>query len=166
MKKIRNLLSLGVIVTLMFSFANLEAQVPQQGQEQQPEIEVSDSELETFAKIMQATQELQKEAQMVLMQAIEDNPDITVQQYQEISQAKQQGGDSDLSEEEEEAFNSIQQVMQEEQKKMDENVSELLEEHEMEEERYMEINQALRSDKELQKRLEEFMPQQQQQPPQ
>ncbi len=164
MKQMRNFFSLVVIAILMFSFTVLDAQTPQEGQGQQPEIEVSDSELETFATIMQAIQEFQKDAQMVITQTIADNPDIDMQQYQEISKAKRQGQEVDLSEEEEEAFNAIQQVIQEQQKKMDEEIESLLEEHEMEQKRYMEINHALQKDKELQERLQKFMtPQQPQQ---
>lgn len=164
MKRIKNLFSLVILVTLMFSVSDLEAQIPQQGQGQQQDIEVSDSELKTFAKIMQAIQEYQKDAQMVIMEAVQKNPDITIKQYQKISQARQRGQKLDLSEKEKAAFNEIQQVTKEEQKRMDEKINSIFKEHEMGQKRYMQINKALQTDKELQKRLQQFMtPQQPQQ---
>ncbi|MFP4621593.1 MAG: DUF4168 domain-containing protein [Bacteroidales bacterium] len=166
MRKIRNLFSLAVIFALVISSVSLKAQVPEQGQDQQPEIEVSDSELENFANIMQESQKVQKEAQGVVVKAIEDNPDLEMKRYQEISQAQQQGEEVDMTDEEEEAYSAVQKVVEEEQQKMDKKMTAILEDYEMTEERYMEINKALRTDKELQKRLEEFMPQQQEQVPQ
>ena len=164
MKRIKNLFSLVILVTLMFSVSDLEAQIPQQGQGQQQDIEVSDSELKTFAKIIQAIQEYQKDAQMVIMEAVQKNPDITIKQYQKISQARQRGQKLDLSEKEKAAFNEIQQVTKEEQKRMDEKINSIFKEHEMGQKRYMQINKALQTDKELQKRLQQFMtPQQPQQ---
>jgi len=141
----------------------LKAQVPQQGQVQQQNIEVSDSELESFANIMQEAQNVQREAQMVIRNSIKENSNMEMQRFQEISKAQQKGGEVNMSQEEKEAYSGIQKVIKEEQQKMDKKMASILEDHEMDRQRYMEINQALRRDKELLSRLKQIMSQQGQQ---
>ncbi|MFW6101408.1 MAG: hypothetical protein ACOC90_08470, partial [Bacteroidota bacterium] len=128
MKTIKEFIGLFVMSVMVFSFVGVtahEGNAPRQ-------TEVSDSELEVYANIMTDLQTEQKEAQEKMREAIEENPDMDMQRYQEISQARTQGGDADMSTEEEEAFSAIQKVIEEEQQKLDKKMESLLEEHGME----------------------------------
>lgn len=158
---IKKIFSLVIVAIMTSATVGLKAQNLNQNQQQQQEIEVSDSALQTFAEIMREAQAVQKQSQGVMMKAIEEN-DLGMKRFQEISQAKRQGEDIEMTEEEEEAYASIEQVMQEEQQKMKEKMSSIIQEYSMDEQRYMEINRALRNDKELQKRLKSIISKQQQ----
>ncbi|MGM0530262.1 MAG: hypothetical protein ACQER7_02810, partial [Bacteroidota bacterium] len=140
---IKKIFSLVIVAIMTSATVGLKAQNLNQNQQQQQEIEVSDSALQTFAEIMREAQAVQKQSQGVMMKAIEEN-DLGMKRFQEISQAKRQGEDIEMTEEEEEAYASIEQVMQEEQQKMKEKMSSIIQEYSMDEQRYMEINRALR----------------------
>ncbi len=160
MKTIRFLFSSVIAMTLMMGGAVLNAQVPQ-GQDQQQEIQVSDSELESFANIMSKAQDAQNEAQMAIGKAIQNEPNLDRKRFQEIAQAQQQGNEVDMSPEEKKAYSAIQETIQKEQEKMDKKMASILKNNEMSQERYMEINQALRTDKELMNRFKNLMNKQQ-----
>lgn len=154
--KFKNLFGLVVFATMMISAVGLNAQIPGSGQNQQQEIEVSDSELQTFAEIMQQAQQLQRQAQMSIMNAVKES-DLEMNRFQEISQAQRQGQEVDMTQEEQEAYSDIQEVMNEEQEKMGEEITSVFDNSSMERQRYMEINTALRGNKELQDRLKQIM---------
>ncbi|MFP4019766.1 MAG: DUF4168 domain-containing protein [Bacteroidales bacterium] len=155
MKLLKNLFSLTVTATLILSFVSLYGQNPQQGQSQQQD--VSDEELEIFVKVLQETQDYEKKAQEEITQKIEEHPDIDLQKYQEIMQAQQQGQEADMTEEEEQAFNEMQEFAQDKQVKLDEKRGKVLEELGMSEEKFTEINQAVQSNQELMQKVQQMM---------
>ncbi|MFP4604189.1 MAG: DUF4168 domain-containing protein [Bacteroidales bacterium] len=155
MKLLKNLFSLTVTATLILSFVSLYGQNPQQGGNQQQD--VSDEELEIFVKVLQETQNDEKKAQEEISQKIEEHPDIDLQKYQEIMQAQQQGQEADMTEEEEQAFNEMQEFAQDKQVKLDEKRGKVLEELGMSEEKFTEINQAVQSNQELMQKVQQMM---------
>jgi hypothetical protein len=83
-----------------------------------------------------------------MMKAIEDNG-LDVQRYSEIEQASRSGQEVDMTAEEEKAYEETSKVVQQEQMKIQQEAQKLLNKHDFEQERYMKISQALRSDQEL-----------------
>ena len=158
--KIKNLFGLLVMAVMMTSAPVLKAQQNlnlKQGQQQQ--VKVSDSELKTFAKIMREAQGVQRQSQRVMMTAIR-NSGIEMKRFQEISRAKRQGKEVNMTEKEKKAYSTIRDTMKQEQQKMQQKMSSIIEKHSMDKKRYMEINRALRGNKELQKKLKKIMSQQ------
>ena len=159
---IKKIFGLVIVAIMMCASSGLQAQNFNQNQPQQQDIEVSDDELQTFANIMREAQAVQKQAQGTMMKAIQESG-IEMKRFQEISRAKRQGNEVEMSEEEKQAYSSIEQVMQEEQQKMKKKMSSIIEKYPMDQQRYMQINRALRKDKGMQKRLKQIISQQQKQ---
>ena len=159
--KIKNLFALVVFALMITSASGLKAQNFNQGP-QQGQIEVSDSELQTFANIMRDARTVQRQSQNSMMQAIKQSG-MNMKRFQEISRAKSQGGKVEMTEQEKQAYSSIRKVMQEEQKKMRQKMNSIIKKHSMNRQRYMQINRALRKDKNLQSRLKKLMSKQMQQ---
>ncbi|HKL38104.1 MAG TPA: hypothetical protein VJ876_04360 [Bacteroidales bacterium] len=153
MKRIQ-VITMMTMALLMVGGMTAKAQVnPNSGQQQQS-IEVSDSELQTFAKIMQKVQQEQKKSQGKMLEAIKNNG-MEVKRYQEISRAKRQGQNVEMTDKEKKAYQSVQEVMKKEQQKMRQRMQSILKQHKMGRRRYIQISRALQQDKELQKRLQE-----------
>lgn len=149
-----------VVAFLMAGITGVQAQNFNPNNQQQQEIEVSDSELQTFAQIMQEVQQAQKASQSAMLKAIKDNG-LEVQRYQEIARAKQQGQDANMSAEEEKAYQAVQEILKQEQQKMRQKMNSILENYSMDRQRYIRISRALQKDKELQQRLQQLRQQQQ-----
>mgnify|MGYP006292364173 FL=1 len=160
--KIKNLLGLVVVAVMMTASPGLKAQTLNQGQQQGQQIEVSDSELNTFAKIMRDAQSVQRQSQNSMMKAIQ-NSDIKMKRFQEISRARSQGNKVEMTEKEKQAFSEIQKVMKQEQQKMRKKMSSIIEKYSITQKRYMQINRALRKNKQLQNRLKSIIGKQRQQ---
>ncbi len=160
--KLKNLLSIVVVAVMMASSAGLKAQTLNQGQQQGQQIEVTDSELKTFVKIMREAQAVQKQSQGAMMKAIKESG-MQMKRFQEISRAQRQGNEVEMSEKEKQAYSDIQNVMKQEQKKMRKKMNEIIDKYSMERKRYMQINRALRKSKQLQSRLKSIMSNQQRQ---
>lgn len=124
-------------------------------QPQQKKIEVSDSELQTFAKVMQEVRKEQKSSQGVMLKAIKDNG-LKVKRYQEIARAKRKGQNVEMTSKEKKAYQAVQQVMKKEQQKMRKKMNSILKNYSMKRRRYIQISRALQRDKQLQKRLQEM----------
>jgi len=161
--KIRNLFGLVMVAIMMVSGAGVKAQNLNLNQnQQQAQTEVTDSELKTFAKIMREAQSVQRQSQSSMMKAIKESG-IKMKRFQEISRAKRQGNNVEMTEQEKQAYSSIQKVMQQEQQKMRKQMNALIKKYSMGKQRYMQINRALRKDKNLQSRLKKIMSKQMQQ---
>ena len=160
--KIKNLLGLVVVAVIMTASPGLKAQTLNQGQQLGQQIEVSDSELNTFAKIMREAQSVQRQSQNSMMKAIQ-NSDIKMKRFQEISRARSQGNKVEMTEKEKQAFSEIQKVMKQEQQKMRKKMSSIIEKYSITQKRYMQINRALRKNKQLQNRLKSIIGKQRQQ---
>lgn len=136
---------------LMLSVGILPAQELNMQQGQQ-DVEVSDAELERFAKAAGEIQVAQKGAQQKIRTAIEDEG-MDMMRYQQIVQAKRQGKDANMSEKEDKAFSAVQQKAMEIQRNMQGKVSKILQSHSFEGMRFQKIAQAVQTDKSLQERL-------------
>jgi hypothetical protein len=88
---------------------------------------------------------------------------MKMKRFQEISRAKRKGQNVEMSEKEKKAYSSIQKEIRKEQKKMRKKMNSIIEKHPMNQKRYMQINRALRKNKELQSRLKSLMSKQRQQ---
>ena len=160
--KIKNLLGLVIVSVMMASGPGIKAQNLNQGQQQRQQIEVSDSELETFAKIMGEAQAVQRQSQNSMMKAIKESG-MNMKRFQEISRAQRQGNEVEMSEEEKKAYSEIQKVMKQEGQKMRNKMNSIIKKYSMDRKRYIQINRALRKDKQLQSRLKSIMSNQMQQ---
>jgi hypothetical protein len=160
--KIKNLLGLIVVAVMMTTSPGLKAQTLNQGQQQGQQIEVSDSELKTFAKIMREAQPVQRQSQNNMMKAIQ-NSGIKMKRFQEISRARSQGNKVEMTEKEKKAFSEIRKVMKQEQQKMNKKMSSIIDNYSMTKKRYIQINRALRKSKQLQNRLKSIIGKQRQQ---
>jgi hypothetical protein len=159
MKRIQ-VITMMAMALLMVGGLTAKAQInPNSGQQQQS-IEVSDSELQTFAQIMQKVQQEQKKSQGKMLEAIKNNG-MEVKRYQEIARAKNQGQNVEMTDQEQKAYQAIQQVMKKEQQKMNQKMQSILKQHKMGRRRYIQISRALQQDKELQKRLQNLQSNQQ-----
>ncbi|MGM0496808.1 MAG: DUF4168 domain-containing protein [Bacteroidota bacterium] len=160
--KFKNVLSLLVVSFLFINAAVSQVPQTQQGQQQQKvDIEVSDEELKTFIEVSGELQNMQMEMRQKMGQIVKDNG-MEMKRYQEIARGEQQGQDVETSEEEEKAYSAIQNEMEQENKKLEKNMEKVLDDYDMERQRFMDISKALRQDEELQNRFQELQQQQQQ----
>lgn len=97
-----------------------------------------------------------------MMNAIKESG-MKMKRFQEISRAKRQGNEVEMTEDEKQNYASIQEVIKTEQQKMRKEMNTIIKDASMNKDRYMEINRALRQDKALQGRLKKIMGNQQQQ---
>lgn len=150
-------------------FFQLNAQELPMGQEPAAPIEVSDAELEEFVEVAVGTLEIQQQTEMQYPQIIQD-AGLTIDKFQEISQAQQMGAaneDIDASEEELNAFDKAMDDIHELNEEAQEQVVAHIESESMELERYEEIAMALQQDQELMQKVQQMlmeaegMPQQQ-----
>ena len=144
-----------VVVLMMAGATTSYGQNFNPNNQQQQEIEVSDSELQTYVKIMQEIRQEQKSSQGKMLKAIKENG-LEVKRYQEIARAKRQGKHADMSWKEKKAYQAIQKVMKQEQQKMRKKMGQVLKQYKMERRRYVRISRALQRDKQLQQRLSDI----------
>lgn len=137
----------------------------QQSQEQfqpnQPasDIEVSDEELDKFAEVSMAAQQVQGQAQQEMIAIVEEEG-LDVQTYNTIAEARfndQDESELDVSSEDIEKFNTASSEIEGMQAEVEQEMSEVVEAEGMEMERFMEINMALQQDQELQQRMQQKM---------
>ena len=128
-----------------------------------PDIEVSDEELETFAEVAQEVQELQRQARGKMQSALEEQ-DMSMEEFQQLRRKSSpqqapgqknppQGQGSKMSEEEKSQLQEAQTALMEIQQKVQQKMAAQLEAEGMEPQRFRQIAQALRQDKELQERF-------------
>ncbi len=156
----------GVFLAIFALFAvPAEAQFQQPPQDAAPQIEVSDEELQVFVDASMNAQSVQAESQQEMV-AIVDEEGIDVQTYNEIMQARQMGQSEeelDVSREDLENFESAYEKIEEVEQKMEQDLTEAIEEEGMEMERFQEINMAIQQDPELQQRVQQMIQQEQMQ---
>lgn len=144
-----------IFAALLAGLGSLNAQGQQLNmQSQGSNVEVSDAELERYVKAIQDVQAVNREMQMKVQKLIKDEG-MEVNRYQEIVKA-QRSGNSDMSEEEQKKFDNLQGKIKEEQEGMRQKYRSILQDHNFENKRFTRISQAMRSDKELQKRFREM----------
>lgn len=172
--KSQNLVTgLAVLIIAFFAIpAEAHIQQPPQFQpppQEQPQIEVSDDELQAFIDASMNAQTVQVESQEEMV-AVVDNEGIGVETYNEIMQAQQTGQaveELDVSEKDVAKFERAQEQIQEIEEEMMGKLAQAIEEKGMEMERFQEINMAIQQDPELQQRVQQKVQesQMQNQPP-
>ncbi|MFO7879472.1 MAG: DUF4168 domain-containing protein [Bacteroidales bacterium] len=148
--KLKKKLSTGLVLMGLFIAGTGFAQNGDQTSEA-----VSDEELKEFSNLQMGVQKINQEGQQVMVKGIQDN-DLTVQRYQEISQAKNKGEEPEMTEQEATAFEKSDKIVQEQQKSMRTKMDELIEKSSMSKERYIEISRLVQQDQALQQRLREM----------
>ncbi len=161
---IKNLSILGIIIGIMACSPGveetaLEEQDPQQeAMPRQPEAvdssDITDEELDQFAGAMEAIQPITNQAQAQMAETIDDS-DISMERYQEVAMAQQQGREVDLNPEEQQQLQEIEDQMQALQAEIQEEQIKGIEETGMTVQRFQQISAALQQDPELQQRFSE-----------
>ncbi len=114
---------------------------------------VSDSELKQFASAYQSIQEINQEAQMEMVSAIE-NEGMEVQRYSEIQQAQQNPAvETEVTDAETRSFENVSMVIQKIQTEAQENMIQTIEDTGLTIQRYQELAQVIQSDPELTQKL-------------
>lgn len=146
-----------------------QQQGPQQGQDapnlqqKQQTVDpssITDEELKKFAEAMQKAQKIQSEARSDMQTIVEDEG-LTFKRFQQIMMSRQSPkmkDKVDVTDEEQEKMDNIQPQMEEAQKSARKDITEAIESTGISMERFKEIGQAMRQNKELLKRYKQFQP--------
>ncbi len=139
---------------LLFSIAFLIGSISAQ---EQPKQDISDADMELFASAFQQVQSVNQQVQNEMVGAINEEG-LDIQQFNQIQQATQGGGDdADISEEDmakyQKSIQAIQKVQQEAQAKMRMAV----EESGLDMQKYQEIMRKVQEDPEIQAKLQEML---------
>lgn len=190
MNKLKAAKVLSISSVLAFSTMLAGAQVPEENSSEDKEqkrtplnmnrssqdTEVSDEELEKFVNVSQEIRKVRMKTQPKLQKAIKDEG-LTMQRYQTIQQ-KEQGGQqqrqgskmqssnpdtAEISEAEKEKFKAAQEEVQKIQKNSRSQMMKVIEKNDLSRSRFQEIAKALRSDRELQQRMQKMQKQKQEQ---
>lgn len=130
---------------------------PEFGQGQTTEVDLSDQELEQFVEAIMSAQELQMESQEEMMEIVE-NEGISVEMYNQISQAQQMGQTEEeigASAEDMENYNNALEKIMEVEERLEPQMVAAIEESGMDMQRYQEINMAVQQDPALQQRIQQ-----------
>ena len=138
------------------------------GLQAQSEQKISDEQLEKFVEISQKVQGESMKSQQKMAKLIEDEG-LTPQRFNQIYKDQQNPNkESDASEKEQKQFETAMGKIQSMNKQSQKDMEALIKKEGMEVETYMNINQKLQQDKDLQQRFRQIMsaqqPQQQKQP--
>jgi hypothetical protein len=149
----KKLYSLILVFTMAASVAF--AQVPQQMPQQQQEIDVSDGEINQFASVFVELQSMNQGVQQEMMSAVEEEG-IEVQRFNQIMQAQQDPNQEvDANEEELQNFAKASQAVEQIQAKVQKEMEKVITENDLTVQRYQQIMMAVRTDTELQQRLQQ-----------
>jgi len=136
------------------------AQVPQQMPQQQ-DIDVSDGEINQFASVFVELQSMNQGVQQKMMSAVEEEG-IEVQRFNQIMQAQQDPNkEVEANEEELQNFAKASQAVEQIQAKVQKEMEKVITENDLTVQRYQQIMMAVRSDTELQQRLQQKIQQDQ-----
>lgn len=146
--------------SLLFVFALGTASVTAQSTampQQQEKIEVSDAELEKFADVFQKMRMMNQQVQKEMM-AVVTNEDLELQRFNEIHQAEMDPNkDIETTSEEDKKYKAVVAEIEVIQPKYQKQMQEVITESDLSMERYQQLAMALRSDVELQQRLQEIL---------
>ncbi|PTX42435.1 uncharacterized protein DUF4168 [Christiangramia gaetbulicola] len=146
--------------SLLFVFALGTASVTAQSTampQQQEKIEVSDAELEKFADVFQKMRMMNQQVQQEMM-AVVTNEDLELQRFNEIHQAEMDPNkDIETTSEEDKKYKAVVAEIEVIQPKYQKQMQEVITESDLSMERYQQLAMALRSDVELQQRLQEIL---------
>lgn len=153
--KLTKLFSSLLLVFIMGS-ASVMAQTPTMPP-QQKKIEVSDAELTEFAQVFQKMRMVNQEAQQKMIQVVQEE-DFELQRFNEIHQAKMDPEkEVETTEKEEEKYKVVVAELESMQPKFQQRIEDLIKESDLSMERYQQLAMALRTDPQLQQRLQAIM---------
>jgi len=149
----------GILTVMLIWGGTLQAQVQKSMPQQNVDITVNDKELKRFKKAVTEIQAIQQQSGAKMQKAIKD-AGMTVQRYQEIDKKNRSGGQPEFKEGEKQKYSDAQKKVQTEQQAMSQKMQTVLDDHNFKQQRFMEINKALRQDEELFKRFQKIKVQQ------
>jgi len=125
--------------------------------QQQEKIEVSDAELSQFADVFQKMRMMNQEAQKEMMAVIQEE-DLELQRFNEIRQAKMDPEkEVQTTDVENKKYKAVVSELEEMQPELQKKMQEVIAGSDLSMERYQQLAMALRSDAELQQRLQQMM---------
>ncbi|SDR67044.1 DUF4168 domain-containing protein [Gramella sp. MAR_2010_147] len=125
--------------------------------QQQEKIEVSDAELAQFAEVFQKMRMMNQEVQKEMMAVVQEE-DFELQRFNEIHQAKMDPEkEIETTKEEDEKYKEVVADLEEMQPEFQKKMQNVISESDLSMERYQQLAMALRSDADLQQRLQEMM---------
>ena len=146
--------------SLLFVFAVGTASVTAQSTtmpQQQEKIEVSDAELAQFADVFQEMRMMNQQVQQEMMEVV-TSEDFELQRFNDIHQAKMDPNkEIETTSEEDEKYKAVVAEIEVIQPKYQKKMEEVITESDLSMERYQQLAMALRSDVELQQRLQEIL---------
>lgn len=138
-----------------------QSQQPQQqgqlglNQQSAPEVDVSDKEVNVFAKAAMKAQKIQMQSQKKMVSAIQDEG-LDVQTFQVISRTTQMGQAPDsISSEQMDKFDSANKSLKKIQTDIQNQISSIVEDAGMEMQRFQKISRAAQQDTQLQRRIQQ-----------
>lgn len=144
-----------------------QGQQGQQGQQQKPQLkkqqsidpsDISDEDLEQFAKAMDAARKVQSEAQADMKKIVEDEG-MTFKRFQQLMMSKKSKKlkqKMNITDEEKSKMKNLQPKMQKAQQAAQKEIMKTIKESGISMERFKKISRALRQNKELMKRFKEI----------
>ena len=145
-----------LLVVFALGTGTAMAQTPQAPAANQ-QIEVTDAELTEFAQIFQQVRVVNQQAQQEMIQVVQEE-DFELQRFNEIHQTKMNPQkEAELTEKEEKQYALVVEELETIQPKFQKKMENIISESELSMERYQQLAMALRSNPELQKRLQEMM---------
>ena len=146
--------------SLLFVFAVGTASVAAQNTtmpQQQEKIEVSDAELTEFAEVFQKMRMMNQKVQQEMM-AVVQGEELELQRFNEIHQANMDPNkDVETTKEEDKKYKAVVAEFEVIQPEFQKKMQEVIAESDLSMERYQQLAMALRSDAELQQRLQSIM---------
>ncbi|TBW28719.1 DUF4168 domain-containing protein [Gramella sp. KN1008] len=145
-----------LLLVFIMGSASVMAQTPQLPQ-QKEKIEVSDEELTEFAQVFQKMRMVNQEAQQKMIQAVEEES-FELQRFNEIHQAKMDPEkEVETTDEEEKKYELVVAELESMQPKFQKRMEDLIKESDLSMQRYQQLAMALRTDAQLQQRLQAIM---------
>ena len=130
-----------------------ETQMPPQ----QVQVEVSDEELTEFAQVFQQMRVINQEAQQEMIAVVQDQ-EFELKRFNEIHMAKQDPNEPvETTDVEDKKYNLVVAELQTIQPKFQKKMETVISDSDLSMERYQKLAMALRTDAELQQRLQEMM---------
>lgn len=141
------------VITAVFISLGLNAQTLSPAAQNSSQI--SDAELQKFAKVSADLNKLQQSSRADMEQIVRDNG-MEVQRFSEISRAKQSGQSIDMTEAEKTAYTNITGKLQKYQQQNQQKALAILDKHSLGQQKFMMIRKQLSQDEALQKRYKKI----------
>jgi len=138
-------------------------QSPKQGQQlkrrqQSKDIEVSDSELEQFAKVQKEVRKMRQNTRKKMMSAVEEEG-LTMKEFSKIRRARMSrdsAKQAQITDDQKKKYKNARKNMQRVQKQSQKKMKQKIQEKDMDIRRFKEISRAVKQDQELQKKMQKM----------